>query len=251
MRNEVNWFLSTSLFGNSIALGHFRSKFSFLVDITQRGRTSGRRGVPWLVRVRHREVSNLLDNPLTVPLYVCLCVQLKSFIIFSTLNIVFFRPVSSQQLVVSKWNNNFPSWWYVIQLDLSLEVTNFQVPGHKHITYIPSYFLTVLYNKINKRANSEINFWCEILHVSRNSSTHHQELSTEYSALPHVIKVWRQLACRIRAVLHTSCRQTCITCTNAECTVANSWWWVEELPKTCRVSHEKWISELARLLVLL
>jgi hypothetical protein len=31
-----------------------------------------------------------------------------------------------------------------------------------------------------------------------------------------------------------SCRQTCITCAIAECTVANSWWWVEEIPETCR-----------------
>ena len=185
---RVNWFLSTSLFGNSIALGHFRSKSSFLVDTTQRGRTSGRRGVSWLVRVRHREGSNLLENPLTVPLYVCLCVQLKSFIIFSTLNIVFFRPASSHQLVVSKWNNNFPCWWYVIQFVWS-QFRSYKLASAwpKANNYIPSYFLTILYNKTNRRANSEINFWCENLHDSRNSSTHHQELSTEHSALAHVI----------------------------------------------------------------
>ena len=39
-------------------------------------------------------------------------------------------------------------------------------------------------------------------------------------------------------ILHASCRHTCITCASAECTVANSWWWVEELPETCRVLYQ-------------
>jgi len=70
-----------------------------------------------------------------------------------------------------------------------------------------------------------------------SSSIHHQELATVHSSLAHVIQVWRQLACRIRMelcsilILYASCRHTCITCASAECTVANSWWWVEELPK--------------------
>ena len=64
-------------------------------------------------------------------------------------------------------------------------------------------------------------------HVSGSSSTHHQGL-----------------ACRIRMeqssilILHASCRQTCITCSSAECTVAKCWWWVEELPETCRVLYK-------------
>ena len=39
-------------------------------------------------------------------------------------------------------------------------------------------------------------------------------------------------------ILHVSCRQTCITCASAECTVANSWWWVEELPEICRALYK-------------
>ena len=40
-------------------------------------------------------------------------------------------------------------------------------------------------------------------------------------------------------VVLESCHQTCMTYTSAECTVENSWWWREELPKTCRVSWQK------------
>ena len=39
-------------------------------------------------------------------------------------------------------------------------------------------------------------------------------------------------------ILQASCRQTCITRASAECTVANSWWLVEELPQTCRVLYK-------------
>ena len=37
--------------------------------------------------------------------------------------------------------------------------------------------------------------------------------------------------CSSILILHASC----ITWASAECTAANSWWWVEELPETCRV----------------
>jgi hypothetical protein len=36
-----------------------------------------------------------------------------------------------------------------------------------------------------------------------------------------------------------SCLQTCRTCTIAEHTVNNSWWWTEELSETCSVSFPK------------
>jgi len=45
------------------------------------------------------------------------------------------------------------------------------------------------------------------------------------------------------------CHQTCMTYTSAECTVENSWWWVEELPETCRVSWQNKFGKLVRLLV--
>ena len=96
----------------------------------------------------------------------------------------------------------------------------------------------LLYNKTKRRANSEIHFSCETLHVLGNSSTHHQELATVHSALVRVIQVWRQLVCSSALILHANCRQTCITCSSAECTVANSWWWVEEIPETYRFLYK-------------
>jgi len=40
-------------------------------------------------------------------------------------------------------------------------------------------------------------------------------------------------------ILLTSCQQTCMTYTIAVCTVKNSWWWTEELSKTCRLSFRE------------
>jgi len=34
-------------------------------------------------------------------------------------------------------------------------------------------------------------------------------------------------------------QQTFMTYTTALCAVKNSWWWTEELPKTCRVLFQK------------
>jgi hypothetical protein len=44
--------------------------------------------------------------------------------------------------------------------------------------------------------------------------------------------------CSSILILEARCRQTCITCTSVECTVANSWWWVEKLPETCTVLYK-------------
>jgi len=46
------------------------------------------------------------------------------------------------------------------------------------------------------------------------------------------------LNCSFILTLYAGCLQTCITCTSAECTVNNSWWWAEELPETRRVSYQ-------------
>jgi len=35
-----------------------------------------------------------------------------------------------------------------------------------------------------------------------------------------------------------SCLQTCMTCSIAERTANNSWWWTEELSETCRFSYQ-------------
>jgi hypothetical protein len=80
-------------------------------------------------------------------------------------------------------------------------------------------------------------FWNETLHVSENSSVHHQEFLTVHSTMVYVIQVCRQLSSnssRIRMerssililllllLLLESCLQTCMTYTIAECTVNNS-----------------------------
>jgi len=36
-----------------------------------------------------------------------------------------------------------------------------------------------------------------------------------------------------------SCHHTCMTYTNAVCTVKNSWWWTEELSETFRYLFQK------------
>jgi hypothetical protein len=43
------------------------------------------------------------------------------------------------------------------------------------------------------------------------------------------------------------CLQTCMTYTTAECTVNNSWWWTEELSKTCRVSFQNKFEKIVHL----
>jgi len=45
-----------------------------------------------------------------------------------------------------------------------------------------------------------------------------------------------ELASRI---LLASCQQNCMTYNIAVCTVKNSWWWTEEMSKTCRVLFQK------------
>jgi hypothetical protein len=48
-------------------------------------------------------------------------------------------------------------------------------------------------------------------------------------------------------ILLDSCLQTCMTYTNAECAMNNSWWWTEELSETCAVSFQNKIEKLLRL----
>jgi len=77
---------------------------------------------------------------------------------------------------------------------------------------------------------SQIYFWNKTLHVSDNSSVHHQEFWTVQTAVVYVIQVCWQLA---------SCQQTYMAYTIAVCTVKNSWWWTEELSETYRVLFQK------------
>jgi hypothetical protein len=88
------------------------------------------------------------------------------------------------------------------------------------------------------------------LHVSDRSSLHHQGLFTVHSAMVYVIQLCRQLSnSRIRPVPSWSCcsKAVYMTCTIAECTVNNSWWWTEELSETCRVSFQNKFEKLVRL----
>jgi hypothetical protein len=48
-------------------------------------------------------------------------------------------------------------------------------------------------------------------------------------------------------ILLESSLQTCMTCTIAECTVNNSWWWTEELSETCTVSFQNKFEKLVHL----
>jgi len=81
---------------------------------------------------------------------------------------------------------------------------------------------------------SLIYFWNKILHVSDSNPVHHQELFTVHTAMVYVIQVCWQLASRIRTepVLSWSCSLAVFT-------VKNSWWWTEELSKTCWVLFQK------------
>jgi len=47
-------------------------------------------------------------------------------------------------------------------------------------------------------------------------------------------------------MLLASCQQTCMTHTNAVCTVKKTpWWWTEEMSETCRVLFEKWMWKIS------
>ena len=172
-------------------------------------------------------------------------------------------------------------------IDNIIQVCTLQVEHIKH--RIHSYISTI---NTNRRTNFQIYsgtklyiFRAVSLPILRSLSTVHstlahviqvlttaclqdQELSTVHSALAHVIQFWRQPVYRIRMerssilILHAGCRQNCITCASAECTVDNSWscrqavvktcitcasvectvdnsWgWAEKLPKKCRVSYQ-------------
>jgi hypothetical protein len=60
---------------------------------------------------------------------------------------------------------------------------------------------------------SQIYFWNETLHVSDNSSVHHQEFFTVHTAMVYATQVcWQFARCSI-LILIASCQQTCMTYT--------------------------------------
>jgi len=66
-----------------------------------------------------------------------------------------------------------------------------------------------------------------VFHCTHNSGIYHTGLLTACE---------QELSSIL--ILLASCQQTCMTYTTAVCTVENSWWWTEELSKTCRVSFQ-------------
>jgi hypothetical protein len=99
------------------------------------------------------------------------------------------------------------------------------------------------------------------IRVSGISFDHHREFSTVHSALVSFTQVfddrfqaesgwncraevWWQLPSRVILTLLGSCHQTCKKCTNAECTVENSWWWAKEMPEIFRVFWRNKIWEI-------
>ena len=113
--------------------------------------------------------------------------------------------------------------------------------------------------KPTRCTNFSISFWNETLHVSDSSCVRHQEFFTVHTSMVYVIQVCGQLASRIRSpilillarssilILLASCLQSCMTYTTAVCTVKYSWWWTEELSKTCRVSFQNKIEKSVHL----
>jgi len=106
----------------------------------------------------------------------------------------------------------------------------------------------ILTIKPTKCTNFSNLFWNETLHVLDNSSVHHQEFFTVLTAMVYVIQVCRQDSSRIRMeLLPESCLQTGMTSTIAVCTVKNSWWWMDELSETWRVSFQNKFEKLVHL----
>ena len=112
--------------------------------------------------------------------------------------------------------------------------TQYQWTLDVHVTVHRDKFLII---KPTRCINFSNLFWNETLHVSDSSSVHHQEFFTVQTTMVYVIQVCRQLLSRIRILLD-SCQQTFMTYIIAVCTVKNSWWWTEELSKTCWVSFQ-------------
>ena len=117
--------------------------------------------------------------------------------------------------------------------------------SYLHTRLLAEHFCNFLFNKTNRRTDFPNLFCQEILHVSGSSSAQYQEFSTVHSALVYVRLVCRQLE-SFRTFIKTLWHIT-----SAECTVENSWWWVEELPEKCRVSWQNKFGKSVRLLVLL
>jgi hypothetical protein len=109
---------------------------------------------------------------------------------------------------------------------------------------------TFLIIKPTRCTNFTSLFWKETLHVSDNSSVHHQEFFTVHTAMAYVIQFfWPGSGWNASSILSllASYLQNSMTYTTAVCTVKNSWWWTEELSETCRVSFQNKLEKLVHL----
>ena len=111
-------------------------------------------------------------------------------------------------------------------------------------------------------------FWHETLHVSDSSSVHHQEFFTVHTAIMYVTQVCRQLSNRIGMfqllvmdrgtvhhqeffLLYTQKSYTSHKFVDSFWTGSGScisWWWTEELTKTCRVLCQNKFKKLVHLI---
>ena len=152
------------------------------------------------------------------------------------------------------WSDILPLWESEslpsghVWSDLPLPFTPFDI----HVTVHRKKFL---YNKPTRCTNFSNLFWKVTLHVSNSSPVHQQEFFTVHTAMAHVIQVMLTACERYQDVPFWSRSQcvskTSMTYTIAVCTVKNSWWWTEELSKTCRVSFRNKFEKLVHLVGLL
>ena len=98
---------------------------------------------------------------------------------------------------------------------------------------------------VNDRRDAQILFY---VFISIYNSLHVSSTSCSSSGETNCVNT---TSGNCRSVLVAVSCAGLMTYASAECTVENSWWWTEELPKTCRVSWQNKFGKLMRLLVLL
>ena len=88
-------------------------------------------------------------------------------------------------------------------------------------------------------------FWTVPLSIIRSFSLYTQQWYMTYRFVDSLRAGSGWNCCVL--ILFTSCQRTCMTYTIAVCTVKNSWWWAEELSKTCRVLFQNKFEKLVHL----
>ena len=120
---------------------------------------------------------------------------------------------------------------------------NITITVSNYISYVNGSPL-FLFNKTNRRTNFPNLF------LSRNSTCFGQLLCPS-SRVFHCTRTFGTGICHAGLMTAFKHDQDGRAWTYSECTVENSWWWAQELRETCRVSWQKKIGKIVRLLVLL